>query len=588
MDSKTLREKFLKFFEGKDHKIVPSSSLVPKGDTSVLLTTAGMQQFKPYFAGTKNVVEDFGNKNLVSVQKCFRTSDIESVGDESHLTFFEMLGNFSIGGYGKKEAIQYAWELMTSKDWYGLPKDKFFATVFAGDEQIPADEESEKFWKEVAPNIEVKKLGREDNFWPNPVWVGTCGPSSELHYILDDGSSIEVWNLVFTQYLHNEDGSFKDLGSINIDTGMGLERLAMIYQNKSSVFETDLYQPIIRRIEELTGKKYEDDAQSTRIITDHIKAAVFLIRDGVIPGNKLQDYILRRLLRRAALKAYLMNKEFGRKPFKSLVESVMDIYSEYFDAESIEDIEREVSVEIGKFRKTLEQGLKEVEKIDQIDGKKAFDLYQTFGFPYEVTEELFRQKRQEIDREQFKTEFEKHRELSRTASAGMFKGGLADAGEVTIKYHTATHLLHQALRDVLGPEVFQKGSNITSERLRFDFSYDRKLTEEEVKQVEDLVNQRIKEDLPVDHKIVSLDEAKSMNAIGLFNEKYADKVSIYGVGPGYKLDPESKDQRDRGGYYSLEFCGGPHVEQTGMIGGIKISKEEAISAGVRRIRATLV
>lgn len=558
MDSKTLREKFLKFFESKGHKIIPSSSLIPENDSSVLFTTAGMQQFKSYFAGTKDPMQDFGNKNLVSVQKCFRTSDIDSVGDESHLTFFEMLGNFSIDGYGKKAAIEYAWELLTSKDWYGFPKDRFFATVFAGDGEIPADTDSEKFWKEIAPGIEVKKFGREENFWPNPVWVGTCGPSSELHYILDDGSSIEVWNLVFTQYFHS-DGSFKDLGQVNIDTGMGLERLTMISQGKLSVFETDLYLPAILIVEQETGKKYNDNPPPLRVIADHMRAAKFLIADGVRPSNKLEGYVLRRLLRRVGIKM----RQLGGDLLKL--------------SQLAGENQQVVIEELERFQKTLDKGLREVEKVDQIDGKKAFDLYQTFGFPYEVTEELFRQKGQQIDKEQFKKEFEKHRELSRTASVGIFKGGLADHSELIVKYHTATHLLHQALRDVLGPQVFQQGSNITAKRLRFDFSFDRKMTDEEIKQAEDLINQKIKEDLKVDHKIVSLDEAKKMNAIGLFDEKYSDKVSIYGIGPDYNGD-----------YYSLEFCGGPHVENTGVIGKIKITKEEAVSAGVRRIKAEIV
>ena len=581
MDSKVIRQKFIDFFKSKGHKIVSSSSLIPENDSSVLFTTAGMQQFKPYFAGTKDPVKDFGNKNLTSVQKCFRTSDIDSVGDESHLTFFEMLGNFSIGGYGKKEAIGYAWELMISKDWYGLPQDRFFATIFAGDNEIPADEESEKFWKEVAPSIEVKKTGREENFWPSPVWVGTCGPSSELHYILDDGSSIEVWNLVFTQYFHSEDGSFKDLGQINIDTGMGLERLAMIAQEKSSIFETDLFWSIITEIEKHTGQKYSEVANQSkmRIIADHLRAVVYLIVDGVRPSNKLEGYILRRLLRRVAVKMFQLKDSLTPQLY-SILQTIIDVHAH-------REVENVTEQELERFGKTLDRGLKEIKKIARIDGKLAFDLYQTYGFPLEVTEELFRQKGQQIDHKQFEEEFKNHQEISR-AGIGKFAGGLAGHSETEIKYHTATHLLHQALRDILGSEVFQKGSNITTERLRFDFSFDRRLTDQEIKQVEEIVNKRIGEDLKVDHKIVSLDQAKAMNAIGLFNEKYADKVSIYGIGLGAKFDPQSKDHKMRGGYYSLEFCGGPHVDKTGVIGTVKITKEEAVSARVRRIRAEIV
>lgn len=590
MTSQELRDKFLKFFESRGHKIIPSSSLIPEDDQSVLFTTAGMQQFKPYFAGTKDVMQDFGNKNLASVQKCFRTSDIDSVGDQSHLTFFEMLGNFSLGGYGKKEAIKYAWELMTSVDWYGLPKDRFFASVFAGDREIPADKNSEKFWKDVAQNIEVKKFGREENFWPNPIWIGTCGPSSELHYILDDGSSIEVWNLVFTQYFHNKDGSFKDLGQINIDTGMGLERLAMISQGKSSGFETDLFREAIKSLEAIkkTGGSYAAEPKPYRIIVDHLRAAIFTVADGVEPSNKTQGYVVRRLIRRAMVQS----RKLGMTSDEWLSNTIAHLARPYISTYPYIDnkfpiINEEITKEVDKFRKTIDRGLKEVERIEKIDGKIAFDLYQTFGFPYEVTEELFRQKGQQIDHDQFEKKFKKHQEVSR-AGVGKFAGGLAGHSETEIKYHTATHLLHQALRDVLGPEVFQKGSNITAERLRFDFSFDRKMTDEEIKKVEDIINQIINEDLKVEHKIVLLEEAKKMNAIGLFLKKYTKDVSIYGVGPNYKLNPKSKDQRDRGGYYSLEFCGGPHVDITGVIGKIKITKEEAISSGIRRVRARLV
>lgn len=597
MDSKTLREKFLKFFEGKDHKIIPSSSLIPEGDTSVLLTTAGMQQFKPYFAGTKDPLEDFGNKNLVSVQKCFRTSDIDSVGDESHLTFFEMLGNFSIGGYGKKEAIEYCWELMTSENWYGLPKDRFFATVFAGDAEIPADTESEKFWQQVAPGIEVKSSDREDNFWPNPVWVGTCGPSSELHYILDDGSSIEVWNLVFTQYFHNEDGNFKDLGKINIDTGMGLERLAMISQKKPTVFETDLFMPIIKEIEKVYGNPYIGHEKAMLIISDHLKAATFIISDGVEPGKKEQGSILRRLIRTAydniqgkydpSDNTTTTSSNLNWQIFESVIKQIINIYSKEFSYEYLlkkqDYILSVLKQEVNSYIELVRMTTTTLPYEKQISGKKAFELYSTHG--YSPTQ--LRSQGYEFDQTEYDEEFKRHREVSRVEK-GKFKGGLAGHSETEIKYHTATHLLHQALRDVLGPQVFQQGSNITAERLRFDFSFDRKMTDEEIKQVEEIISKRIQEDLKVDHKIVSLDEAKELNAIGLFDEKYADKVSIYGVGPDYKLNPDAKDQRDRGGYYSLEFCGGPHVDTTGVMGGIKITKEEAVSSGVRRIRAQLV
>lgn len=596
MNSKIIRDKYIKFFIDKGHKQIPSAKLVPENDPSVLFTTAGMQPLKSYFAGNKDPMGDFSNKNLVSVQKCFRTSDIDSVGDESHLTFFEMLGNFSIGGYGKKEAISYAWELMTSKAWYGLPRDRFFATVFAGDDEISADQQSEEFWKKIAPNIEVKKFGRKENFWPNPVWVGTCGPSSELHYVLDDRSSIEVWNLVFTQYFHNEDGSFKDLGQVNIDTGMGLERLAMISQGKSSVFETDLFMPIIKEIEKVYGNPYKGHEKSMRIISDHLKAVTFIISDGVEPGKKEQGSILRRLIRRAydnihgkynpSYNTTTTSSDQNWKIFEGAIKQIIDIYSKegsyQYLLEKQDYILSTVKQEVDSYQNLVTTTTTTLPPEKQISGKIAFELYSTHGFsPTQLRSQGY-----VFDQDEYDEELKKHQEISR-AGAGKFAGGLAGHSETEIKYHTATHLLHQALRDVLGPEVFQKGSNITIERLRFDFSFDRKMTNNEIKAVEDLVNQKIKEDLKVDHMIIPLDEAKKMNAIGLFDEKYADKVSIYGVGPRYK-DSGAKDQRNRGGYYSLEFCGGPHVEHTGEIGAIKITKEEAIASGIRRIRAKIV
>ena len=389
------------------------------------------------------------------------------------------------------------------------------------------------------------------------------------HPNCDCGRFMEIGNSVFIQYQKQEDRSLKELAQKNVDFGGGLERLTAASNNDPDIFKIDIYQNTIKLLEEFTGKQYLDYSSEMRIIADHMRAAVALIAEGTIPSNKLQGYILRRLIRRSAVKM----KQLGGDLIKL--------------AELASENKEVIKEELARFSKTLDKGLKEVEKIEKIDGKMAFDLYQTFGFPYEVTEELFRQKGQEINREQYKVEFEKHRDLSRTASSGMFKGGLADHSEIVTKYHTATHLLHQALRDVLGPQVFQKGSNITSERLRFDFSYDKKTTDKEIKQTEEIINKRIEQDLKVDHKIMSLEEAKVMNAIGLFNEKYADKVSIYAIGPEFNLESEAKDQRDRGGYYSAEFCGGPHVEHTGVIGKIKITKEEATSSGIRRIRAEI-
>ena len=609
MDSKTLRKKFLDFFEKNGHVIIPSAPLVPSdeeqlaGKEKVLFASAGMQQLIPYLMGKPHPKGD----KLANVQKCVRTDDIEEVGDATHHTFFEMLGNWSLGAYWKDEAIELSFKFLIEE--LKIPIEKLAISVFAGDEDVPKDEESAKKWKELEiPEKRIAYLGKEANWWPTPRKdittgelknaFGPCGPDTEIFIWIgsdpipevfdpEDKNWVEVWNDVFMEFNRKEDGTLEELPQKNVDTGMGLERMLAVLNGKDNDYETDLFLPIISKLQ---GTSKDFNLKDARIIADHIKAGVFLINEGVELSNKEQGYVLRRLLRRTALKAFQINKEQSdSKFFNSLVASVVGIYPPaYFEKMDPKVIKDKISIEIRKFRATLEKGLKEAEKIEKIDGKKAFNLYQTYGFPYEVTEELFREKGQKIDREQFRTEFEKHRELSRTASAGMFKGGLADHSEVVTKYHTATHLLHQALRDVLGPQVFQKGSNITSERLRFDFSYDKKMTDEEIKKVENVVNKKIEEDLKVDHMIVTLDEAKKMNAIGLFNEKYADKVSIYGVGPNFELDPDAKDQRERGGYYSLEFCGGPHVEHTKVIGKIKIVKEEAISSGIRRIKAQIV
>lgn len=414
MKSRDLRQKFLKFFEKNGHKIVPSSSLVPENDPSVLLTTAGMQQFKPYFAGKKDVVSDFGSQNMASIQKCFRTSDIDEVGDFSHNTFFEMLGNFSLGGYAKKEAIEYAWELMTSKNWFNLPKNKFFATVFEGDEQIPPDTESLKIWEEIAPGIEIKKLGRADNFWPNPVWIGTCGPSTELHFKLSDKESLEIWNLVFTQFYHQGENIFKDLGNINIDTGMGIERLTMVSQEKVSIFETDLFLPIIKKIEILSKKEYGKNAsvdRKIRIIADHARAITFLIADGVEPSNKDRGYILRRIIRRALTHAKLLNDSFNN--LNELIQVVITEYKEAYP--NIGKLNLNILQEEQiKFVNTLMEGLKKYKNFGQkISSSDAFLLLQSFGFPIELTQDLAKEDGKIIDIKGFEKELKKHQAISR-------------------------------------------------------------------------------------------------------------------------------------------------------------------------------
>jgi len=620
MNSKDVRQKYLDFFKNKNHVEIKPARIVLDNDQTTLFTSSGMQPLIPYLLGE---VHPSGVR-LVNSQACFRSGDIEEVGDNSHTTFFEMLGNWSLGDYFKKEELEWLFQFLIEE--LKLDPKRFHITVFEGNHLIPKDEETFNIWKDLGiPEERIYFYGIDKNWWsksgtPDQMPVGEIGGTdSEVFYEFpqvehnpkygeichphcDCGHFLEIGNSVFIEYKRSlpfadakgkktGDSEFEKLHQKNVDFGGGLERLTAATNDNPDVFQIDLLFSIIRIIEQNTGKNYEEveNASQMRIIADHLRAATFLILDGVVPSNKLHGYVLRRLLRRSAVKMRALSGKLDTNDFASMIQIILNEYNGLFDA--VKDLDRVVNVvteEIGRFQKTLDKGLKEIEKIKEIDGKLAFDLYQTYGFPYEVTEELFRQKGQQINKEQFREEFEKHRELSRTASSGMFKGGLAGHSEIEIKYHTATHLLHQALRDVLGPEVFQKGSNINEERLRFDFSFDRKLTNEEIKKVEDLVNAKIKEDLEVDRKFMSVLEAKELNAIGLFDEKYGQEVSIYCIGPGYSLDPEAKDTRARSGYYSVEFCGGPHVEHTGTIGGLKIVKEEATSAGIRRIYAELI
>lgn len=613
MTSSQLRKKFLEFFDKRGHTVIPSAPLVPSeeeqlfGKEKVLFTSAGMQPLIPYLSGQKEPPA----KRLADSQKCLRTDDIEEVGDLIHHTFFEMLGNWSIGDYWKKEAIELSFRFLTEE--LNIPKEKLFISVFKGDEDAPKDEESAKAWKDLGiEDDRIIYLGKEHNWWPTSKIdpetgkyknaVGLCGPDTEMFYWIGEGEPedtpetnplwVEIWNDVFMQFERKENGDLEELSQKNVDTGMGFERTLAVLNNKKSAYETDLYEGIIQRLEEQLGEKYgehEEIDKNLRIIADHIKAATFLIKSGIVPSNKLQGYILRRLLRRAAVKLHQI-KEGSLEVLSKLIDPVIDVYegTGYFETGDWDPIRKVVLDEVKKFEQTLKKGLKEIEKIKEINGKLAFDLYQSYGFPVELTREIFNQRGQEIDQNEFMREFNKHQDLSRTAAQGSFKGGLAGHSEVEIKYHTATHLLHQALRDVLGPEVFQKGSNITVERLRFDYSFDKKPSSEELKKVEEILNQKIQEDLKVDRKFMSPEEAHKLNAIGLFNDKYAKEVSIYCIGPNYNLDENAKDRRDRGGYYSAEFCGGPHVDKTGVIGGIKIIKEEAVSSGVRRIYAELV
>lgn len=532
MTTAEVREKFLEFFGVRGHTIVPSSSFVPENDQTVLFTTAGMQQFKPYYTGEKDALKDFDSKNAVSVQKCIRTSDIDEVGDATHLTFFEMLGNFSFGGYGRKEAIAYAHDFITKE--LGLPIS--YVTVYKGSENVLRDTESEKIWKALGV-ADIRAEGA-DVFWGPTGTSGPCGPTTEIYCKDENGKDVEIWNIVFNEYFCNGSREQLDKGEANltnlpflgVDTGMGLERLVAIVQNKKSVYDTDAFPT-------------HPASKSERIIADHTRAAAEIMKEGVEPSNVGRGYVLRRLIRRAILHADRVGVKVDER-FKD---------------------------EKARFRKTLQAGLKEFER-----GADPFILFTTYGFPIELTKELAKEKGIEISTEQFEREMQKHQVISRAGAEKKFKGGLADTSEMSVKYHTATHLLHQALRDVLGKEVRQKGSNITPERLRFDFAFLRKMMEEEKKRVEEIVNEKIQADLPVQKITLSLAEAKKSGALHFFDEKYPDDVLVHYIGDSLETA------------YSKEFCGGPHITRTGILGAFKITKEEAVSAGVRRIKATVV
>lgn len=617
MTSRDIRQKYINFFTEKAHKEIEPAKLVLENDPTTLFTSAGMQPLVPYLLGANHK----DGKRLVDSQPCFRSQDIEEVGDNRHTTFFEMLGNWSLGDYFKKEQLEWVWQFLTEE--LKLPKAKIHISLFEGGDGVSRDEESFEIWKTLG--VEESRIhfySAKKNWWslsgtPAQMQEGEIGgPDSEIFYEFDFiehdknfgetchpncdcGRFLEIGNSVFIQYQKQADGSLKELPNKNVDFGGGLERLAAVIKDDPDIFNTDLYAPVIKVIEKYSGKSYQDPASkiNIRIIADHLKAATFLIVSGVTPSNKMQGYVLRRLIRRVAIKMHELRGPVKKETIPTdafeaaCAYTVLEIYHGLFGIDKVSHKELVVRIiveEMEKFGKSLEKGLKEVQKLETIDGKAAFNLYQSFGFPLELTLELVKQKGQTIDRKEFEAEFKKHQEVSRSASAGVFKGGLAGHSDIEIKYHTATHLLHQALRDVLGETVFQKGSNITPERLRFDFSFDRKMTPEEITEVENLVNEKIKEDLSVERTYMAYDQAKSMDAIGLFDDKYdKSNVSIYSMGPNHNFGTKTKDKRKRGGYYSLEFCGGPHVEHTNLVGKIKITKEEAVSAGMRRIRAEL-
>jgi len=589
---KELIKKYLDFFKSKGHKVIPSASLIPSNDPTVLFTTAGMHPLTPYLLGQKHPL---GNR-LVNVQKCIRTTDINEVGDSYHHTFFEMLGNWSLGDYWKKEAIEMSFEFLTSKKWLGLDKNKIGITCFAGNKDAEKDEESLKVWLSLGiPKERIVFLPKEDNWWGPAGNTGPCGPDTEMFYWKDkeieipkkfnpkDERWIEMWNNVFMQYNKTENGKFIPLKQKNVDTGMGVERTLAVLNGLTNNYETEVWKPIIERIEKLSSTGSE---RIVRIIADHIKASVFIIADGITPSNTGQGYILRRLIRRAIRYGNFMGlKNFISKVAKSVFEIYENNYSELKKNEK--EILSLLSGEEEKFNKTIEQGEKELKKIigeikpsvfglkgkdkkPEISGKIAFLLYQSYGFPLDFVKETAHRYNINVDEKEFNQELFKHQELSRTASAGIFKSGLADNSEKTIRLHTATHLLNEALRAVLGPEVKQKGSNITPERLRFDFSFSRKLTDNEIKQVEDLVNKKIKQGLEVKKQDIKLKDALNSGAQAEFGSKYPEIVSVYFIGG-----------------FSKEICTGPHVKNTREIGKFKIIKEEAIATGIRRIKATV-
>ena len=602
MTSTELRQKFLKFFEKKGHKIAPSSSLLPT-DPSVLFTTAGMQQFSLYLSGEKDVLKDFGTRYLTTCQKCFRSDDIEEIGDDTHNTFFEMLGNWSIGQdekgyYFKEEAIKYALEFLV--DELGLNENRFYITIFKGtphhpaetggagqDKDIPRDNESEKIWlKQGIPKERIKEFGEEDNLWGPVGETGICGPCSEIHY--DRGEEfgcnrkdcgpnclhcqrfMEIWNLVFMEYDKAQNGKYKSLPQRNVDTGMGFERICSILQKKSSVCETDLFLPIIQEIEKKCSKKYEREKRIFRILADHLRGASFLISEGIVPSNLGREYILRRILRRSIRYAKVLNltENWYVEPIKKISEIYKGIYPEVKSKET--DILTIIQKEEEKFEKTLEKGLKETTSIitkGDISGRQAFDLYQSYGFPIEMTKELAKEHNRQVDEKGFEQALKKHQEISRAGKEKKFGGG----GEFSPRHHTATHLLHSALRKILGNQIKQMGSDITSERLRFDFSFDRKLTLEEIKKIEDLVNQKIKQDLEVKKQKMSYENAVKAGALAFFKERYPEKVTVYSIND-----------------FSKEICAGPHIKRTSELGQFKIIKQESSSAGIRRIKAILL
>ncbi len=586
MEADKLRDEFINFFKSKGHAQIGSASLIPENDPTVLFTTAGMHPLVPYLLGEKHPM----GKRLVDFQKCIRTGDIDEVGDYSHLTFFEMLGNWSLGDYFKEESIAFSYEFLTKH--LGFTNDQLAVTAFAGEEGIPRDEETAAIWRTHGMrDDQIFFYGREDNWWGPAGVTGPCGPDTEIFF--DNGQPkcgpdcgpschcgkyTEIWNNVFMQYFKNDKGEFEPLAQKNVDTGMGLERICCITEGKKSVYDTSLFTGIISELEDISGRKYEGDAiRDFRIIADHLRAATFILGDGVVPAKVGQGYILRRLIRRAARNMSKLGYDdiFMDRVCAKICDQYGPAYPEL--AREKDNICRNIKAEEEKFHATLVKGLRRFNEMvgnageqKVMDGELVFRLYDTFGFPVELTAELAAEKGLTVDMEDFQNRFRTHQEKSRAGSEQTFKGGLADNSEETTKLHTATHLLNAALRELIDPNIRQKGSNITADRLRFDFNFDRKLTPEELKSIEAFVNDAIQRNIPVVCEEMPVDEAKASGAIGVFDDKYGAIVKVYRIGD-----------------VSAELCGGPHVANTGDIQGFKIKKEESSAAGVRRIKAVV-
>lgn len=588
LTSKELRDFYLKFFESHNHAIIPSSSIVPENDPTVLFTTAGMHPLVPYLLGEHHPA----GKRLCDYQKCIRTSDIDEVGDASHLTFFEMLGNWSLGDYFKSEAIAMSYEFLTSKDYLNIPKDKLYFTCFAGDEDAPRDEESYNIWRSLGvADDHLFYLPKENNFWILGSGIGPCGPDTEMFYdtgkekcgpncspACDCGKYLEIWNDVFMEYYRDEEGNLTKLAQQNVDTGMGLERTITVLNGLESVYDSDVFANLKAKLEELSGKNYEDNKKSFRIIMDHVRTSTFILGDdhAITPSNVGAGYVLRRLIRRAIrhLRKLGLMEDALVKLADVVINDYKDIYNEL--ERNKEFIHHELENEGIKFGKTIKDGEKLFYKVikhldgDTISGADAFKLFDTFGFPLEMTEELAHENNLIVDVAGFNEAFKEHQEKSRTIDAGSFKGGLADSSYESTKYHTLAHLMLAALQQMYGPDIIQKGCNITNERIRFDFNLDHKMTDEEKCELTRIVNEKIKEGIPVTMEEIPYEEAKEKGAHGTFEDKYGSIVKVYSIGD-----------------FSKEICGGPHVSNTNELGTFKIIKEESSSAGVRRIKAVL-